>query len=151
MSPTAVARLEGNRTHDGFERPYHRGKWLDQSPFCKEDGVQGNRLLMGDFCPNFYHFGCVGLDVHERAQFGDWKVDDLARLDEKPRGRCRPKGTVRPTTHNTIVTQLSTLPVATEQLRKRGRPRTVIRFRARLRTSCRPSLNCLTLTHRPLL
>ncbi len=46
--------------------------WLEQCPICKKDDVQGNRLLMCDFCPNAYHFGCVGLDVRARAQSGDW-------------------------------------------------------------------------------
>ncbi len=49
-------------------------------------------LLMCDFCPKAFHHGCVGLEICERAQKGDWlcadcrKADDLTRLDAKSRG-----------------------------------------------------------------
>jgi hypothetical protein len=92
---------------------------------------------MCDFCPNACHFGCVGLDVRACAQSGDWqcpvcrKADDLTRLDEKPRGRGRPKGTGQPTSANTVVTRARSLPAVTGQLRRPvGRPRKVVAFEA---------------------
>ncbi len=96
MSQTAVARLDGNRTHDGFKRPYFNGPWMNQCPICNMDGITGNRLLMCHFCPKAFHFGSIGLEVGERAQKGDWlcpdcrMVDDLTRLDARPRRRGRP-------------------------------------------------------------
>ena len=130
MSQTAVARLEGSRTHDGFERPYFKGPWVDICTKCAQDGTGKNRLLICDFCPKAFHFGCAGLDVRTRAQTGDWmcpdcrKADDLTRLDAKPARRARPPtGTAMPTTNNITATPPSTLPVVTERLRRPvGRP-----------------------------
>ena len=95
MSQTVVARLENKRTHDSFNRQYHTGEWLDECPTCGKVGVQGNALLMCSFCPNAYHFGCLGMDVRQRAQKGNWQCppcrarDDLTRLDERPRKQPR--------------------------------------------------------------
>ena len=85
MSQTAVARLEGTRTHDGFKRPYFKGPWVDQCPICDKDGVTGNRLLLCDFCPKAFHYGCVGLDIRERAQVGDWLCPECRAADELTR------------------------------------------------------------------
>jgi hypothetical protein len=71
MSQTAVARLENKLTHDAFNRKYHTGTWLDLCPTCGKEGVKGNALLMCNFCPNAFHFGCLGLEVRVRAQKGD--------------------------------------------------------------------------------
>ncbi len=60
-------------------------------------------------------------------------MHDLTRLDERPRTQPRlggphPRGkAVQPTASNTTVTQSTTSPLVTEQLRrKRGRPRKVV-------------------------
>ncbi len=85
--------MEGARTHDGFNRLYFKGPWVDQCPICNKDVVAGNRLLMCVFCPKTFHYGCAGLEIRERAQKGDWlcpdcrNEDDLTRLDAKPRRR----------------------------------------------------------------
>jgi hypothetical protein len=129
MSQTAVARLENKRTHDAFARKYHRGQWLDNCPKCGEEGVKGNALLMCDFCPNAFHFGCVGMDLRERAPKGDWQcppcrtADDLTRLDEKPRKQARLTGphrkgrAARPVAANITITPATTPAEVTEQLR----------------------------------
>ena len=136
MSQTAVARLEGSRTHDAFKRPYFKGPWVDQCPVCNNDGVTGDRLLMCDFCPNAFHFGCVNLDIRERAQTGDWlcpdcrAADELTRLgDEPPRRRARKTSgstAQQPQPSNTVVTLPSTPVIETAILRKRGRPRKTV-------------------------
>jgi hypothetical protein len=83
MNQTAVARLENKRTHDAFAR---------------KEGWKGNALLMCAFCPTAFHFGCLGMDLRERAPKGDWRcptrrtADDLTRLDEKPRKHVRLAG-----------------------------------------------------------
>ncbi len=57
--------------------------------------MKGDSLLMCAFCPNACHFGCLGMDVRERAPNVDWqcpvcrKADDLTRLDERPRKQSR--------------------------------------------------------------
>jgi hypothetical protein len=132
MSQTVVARLEGART---LNRLYFKGPWVDQCPICNEDGVAGNRLLMCDFCPKAFHYGCADLEIRERAQKGDWlcpdcrKADNLTRLDAKRRKRGSPRlGTTQPQTFNTEVSLPITPPAVTEELRrKRGRPRKLLR------------------------
>jgi hypothetical protein len=136
MSQTAVARLEGSRTHDAFKRPYFKGPWVDQCPVCNNDGVTGDRLLMCDFCPNAFHFGCVNLDIRERAQTGDWlcpdcrAADELTRLGDKPprrrAGKTSGSTAQQPQTSNTEVTLASTPVIETVKLRKRGRPRKMV-------------------------
>ena len=136
MSQTVVARLEGSRTHDGFKRPYFKGPWMDQCPVCNKDGVTGNRLLLCDFCPKAFHYGCVNLDTRERAQAGDWlcpdcrAADELTRLDDKPprrrAGKTRGGTAQQPQTSNTEVTLPSTPVIETAKLRKRGRPRKAV-------------------------
>ncbi len=54
MSQTAVVRLEGSRTHDGFKRLYFKGPWVDQCPICNKDGIACNCVLMCDFCPRTF-------------------------------------------------------------------------------------------------
>jgi hypothetical protein len=148
MTQTAVARLENKRTHDSFNRAYHVGKWLDNCPTCGQTGVKGNALLMCDFCPNAFHFGCLGMDLRARAPKGDWAcptcraVDDLTRLDERPRKlQSRPRGT-RPMEARTVVDPepAATPPAAAAAeprenpqghdvvapRKKRGRPRRVV-------------------------
>ena len=151
MSQTAVARLENKRTHDAFNRKYHSGKWLDLCPTCSKEGVKGNPLLMCDFCPNAFHFGCLGLEVRQRAQKGDWQcppcrqLDDLTRLDERPRKKPRLPADrpglepAIPTLSNTKIEAPITLPRTTDQpmaahappvpaRRPVGRPRKVVRL-----------------------
>ena len=86
---------------------------------------------MCDYCPNAFHFGCIGLDVRVRAQTGDWlcsdcrKVDNLARIDERPGKQPRlgaAAPTALPTLNKTCVSQPSTSPVET------ARPRKVVAF-----------------------
>ncbi len=102
MTQTAVARLENKRTHDSFNRAYHVGDWLDNCPTCGQIGVKGNALLMCAFCPNAFHFGCLGMDLRTRAHKGDWAcptcraADDLTRLDERPRKLYRRPHGLRP-------------------------------------------------------
>ena len=151
MSQTAVARLENKRTHDAFNRKYHSGKWLDLCPTCSKEGVKGNPLLMCDFCPNAFHFGCLGLEVRQRAQKGDWQcppcrqLDDLTRLDERPRKKPRLPADrpglepAIPTLSNTTIEAPITLPRTTSQptaahappvpaRRPVGRPRKAVRL-----------------------
>ncbi len=128
ISETAVARLENKRTHDAFNRKYHTGTWLDLCPTCGKEGVKGNRLLMCDFCPNAFHFGCLGLEVRVRAQKGDWQcppcrqVDELTRIDERPRKKKQRLPAARPrlepaipTISNTTIEATIALPRAPDQ------------------------------------
>jgi len=122
-----VARLENKRTHDAFDRKYHSGTWLDLCPTCSKEGVKGNPLLMCDFCPNAFHFGCPGLEVRQRAQKGDWQcppcrqLDDLTRLDERPRKKPRLPAqrpgleSATPTMSNTRIEAPTVLPRTTTQ------------------------------------
>ncbi len=121
--------MENKRTHDAFARKYHTGEWLDNCPKCGEEGVKGNALLMCAFCPNAFHFGCLGMDLRERAPKGDWQcptcrtANDLTRLDERPRKHARLAGphskgrAARPAAANITVTPATTPMEVTEKLR----------------------------------
>ncbi len=110
---------------------------MDQCPICNKDGVARNRLLLCDFCPKAFHYGCVGLEIRERAQKGAWlcpecrAADELTRLDDKPPRRRNVKtrgGTAQqPRTSDTEVTLPSTPLIVTAKLRRPvGRPRKVV-------------------------
>jgi hypothetical protein len=144
MTQTAVARLESKRAHDSYNRAYHVGDWLDNFPTCGQIGVKGNALLMCSFCPNAFHFGCLGMDLRTRAPKGDWAcptcraADDLTRLDQRPRNVQRRAHDSVPTDRNLTVAPVTAPqqvaaprdhlrhPDVAAQLRKRSRPRKVV-------------------------
>ncbi len=88
ISQTAVARLEGARTHVGFNRLYFKGPGVYQCPVCNKYGVAGNRLLLCDFCPKAFHNGCVGLEIVRMRAGGDETRTSLSWGDPHvPSGR----------------------------------------------------------------
>jgi hypothetical protein len=58
---------------------------VNQCPICNKDGITGHHLLMCDFCPKAFNCGCIGLEVRERAQKGDWLCPDFRKVDDLTR------------------------------------------------------------------
>ena len=82
-----VARLEGKRTHDAFQRPYvlTEGGHDDQCFACGRDSGPGNALLMCDVCPRVFHYACLNLDARPRAQAGAFICPECQELENSER------------------------------------------------------------------
>ena len=109
MPATLVARLEGKRTHDGFDRRYHprKGGWEDHCTICGVKAKSGDGTLLCTFCPRGFHMRCIpGMEHRQRAPRGDWScpvcqraIDADRPVDPPPRASRRAK----PTSANVMV------------------------------------------------